>query len=91
MEQALAAILDEAAARAQEEDRLAEEAAEKDGGPLGFIEEEEDAVEASSEKSKGAVAWRLHARPLCILLRCSGTQLAEIVGQNMPSMCKSAW
>ena len=37
MEQALAAILDEAAARAQEEDRLAEEAAQRGGGPLDFL------------------------------------------------------
>ncbi|KAL3158687.1 hypothetical protein ABBQ32_011429 [Trebouxia sp. C0010 RCD-2024] len=52
MEQALAAILDEAAARAQEEDRLAEEAAGRGGGPLGFIEEEEEAVQASSGESR---------------------------------------
>ncbi|KAL3135518.1 hypothetical protein ABBQ38_005998 [Trebouxia sp. C0009 RCD-2024] len=52
MEQALAAILDEAAARAQEEDRLAEEAAERGGGPLRFIEEEEEAVQASSGESR---------------------------------------
>lgn len=61
MEQALAAILDEAAARAQEEDRLAEEAAGRGGGPLGFIEEEEEAVQASSGESRGAAARQLLA------------------------------
>lgn len=58
MEQALSAILDEAAAQAQREDRLAEEAAQREGGPLGFLEEEEeqeeDAEQASSGESRGA-------------------------------------
>ena len=63
MEQALAAILDEAAARAQEEDRLAEEAAQRGSGPLGFLEEEEEeeAAQASSGGSRGAVACCLLA------------------------------
>lgn len=63
MEQALAAILDEAAARAQQEDRLAEEAAQGVGGPLGFLEEQEqeEAVQASSGESRGAVACYLLA------------------------------
>ena len=58
MEQALAAILDEAATRAEEEDRLAEqEAAQKEGGPLGYLEEDEaeEAAEASSEGNPGAI------------------------------------
>lgn len=63
MEQALAAILDEAAARAQEEDRLAEEAAQRGGGPLGFLEEEEEeaAAQASCGESRGADACCLLA------------------------------
>lgn len=58
MEQALSAILDEAAAQAQRRDRAAEETAQGEGGPLGFLEEEEeeeeDAEQASSEESRGA-------------------------------------
>ena len=74
MEQALAAILDEAAARAQEEDRLAEEAAERGGEPLGFIEEEEEAEQASSGESKGAVAchmyiFLLYVQPLLVAVQ----------------------
>ena len=67
MEQALAAILDEAAARAQEEDRLAEEAAQRGGGPLGFLEEEEEeeAMLASSRESRGAIACCLLATRVC--------------------------
>lgn len=60
MEQALSAILDEAAAQAQREGRLAEEAAQREGGPLGFLEEgeeeeEEDAEQASSGESRGTI------------------------------------
>ena len=67
MEQALAAILDEAAARAQEEDRLAEEAAQRAGGPLGFLEEEEEdeAAQASCGGSIGAGACGVHATIAC--------------------------
>lgn len=59
MEQALATILDEAAARAEEEDRLAEqEDAQRDGGPMGFLEEDEqeEGGQASSEGSRGDFA-----------------------------------
>ena len=82
MEQALAAILDEAAARAQEEDRLAEEAAERGGEPLGFIEEEEEAEQASSGGSKGAVACHMD-----ILLLC-GQPLLVAVQNQMSSRTK---
>ena len=64
MEQALAAMLDEAATRAEEEDRLAEqEAAQRDDGPLGFLEEEEqeEGGQASSWGSRGDFAC--DARP----------------------------
>lgn len=87
MEQALAAILDEAAAKAEEEDRIAEqEAAQREGGPLGFLEEEDEEVDAegSSGESKGASFACTLLKAELFTSACSLTSRMQ-PGQNKPA------